>query len=211
MQGCIAMWAVNWLLSPAVLQVLPLLLWATLGAIVSTQDLLCNMLITFLDRFLQLSPAFTCHIEHQCSKFFLNSFFCMSCFWQLSIKGIYVDHLYWHYSSASVSCPMMDCCRVDDMSPLPVVTGLSPGWVNPSSQYWLTVHQHQSPSAKWYVGVHKVSSNEWALGSCSNAPMTRRWFCLRSLFMVRACHMPDEAELSFLNNVGKLIVSMAAV
>jgi len=114
MQGCIAMWAVNWLLSPAVLQVLPLLLWATLGAIVSTQDLLCNMLITFLDRFLQLSPAFTCHIEHQCSKFFLNSFFCMSCFWQLSIKGIYVDHLYWHYSSASVSCPVMDCCRVDD-------------------------------------------------------------------------------------------------
>lgn len=75
MQGCIAMWAVNWLLSPAVLQVLPLLLWATLGAIVSTQDLLCNMLITFLDRFLQLSPAFTCHIEHQCSKFFLIPFF----------------------------------------------------------------------------------------------------------------------------------------
>ena len=32
------------------------------------------------------------------------------------------------------------------------------------SRYWLTVRQYQSPSASWYEGVHKVSSNNWAVG-----------------------------------------------
>jgi len=38
------------------------------------------------------------------------------------------------------------------------------------SQCWLTVHQYQSPSASWYQGVHKVSSNHWAVGATPQWP-----------------------------------------
>jgi len=48
------MWAVNWHQSQAVVQVLPLLPLATLGAIVSTRDSLCNIWMKFLDRCLHL-------------------------------------------------------------------------------------------------------------------------------------------------------------
>ena len=38
------------------------------------------------------------------------------------------------------------------------------------SQWWLTVHQYQSPSARLYEGVHKVSSNDWAVGATLHWP-----------------------------------------
>ena len=38
------------------------------------------------------------------------------------------------------------------------------------SRCWLTVHQYQSPSASWYEGVHKVSSNDWAVGATPQWP-----------------------------------------
>ena len=38
------------------------------------------------------------------------------------------------------------------------------------SRCWLTVHQYQSPSASWYEGVHKVSSNDWAVQATPQWP-----------------------------------------
>ena len=35
---------------------------------------------------------------------------------------------------------------------------------------WLIVHQYQSPSASWYVGVHKVSSNDRVVGATPQWP-----------------------------------------
>jgi len=44
-------------------------------------------------------------------------------------------------------------------------------------------------SASRYDAVHKVSSNDWAVGATPNDPML-------ILFRVRTCHMPKEAESS---------------
>ena len=38
------------------------------------------------------------------------------------------------------------------------------------SRCWLAVHQYQSPSASWYEGVHKVYSNDWAVGATPQWP-----------------------------------------
>ena len=35
------------------------------------------------------------------------------------------------------------------------------------SRCWLTVHQYQSPEARWYECVHKVFSNDWAVRETS--------------------------------------------
>ena len=31
------------------------------------------------------------------------------------------------------------------------------------SQYWPFVHQHRSPSGRWCVGIHNVSSSDWMI------------------------------------------------
>jgi len=71
---------------------------------------------------------------------------------------------------------------------------------------WLTVHQHQSPSASWYVSVHKVSSNDWAVratpqwldGDVPRAQKrravslekARNWYCYSySTIVTRHSHM----------------------
>jgi len=52
--------------------------------------------------------------------------------------------------------PVMECCHVDHTSPDHTIVGLAPGWVD-TDVSWL--HQHQSPSARWYLGILEVSSS----------------------------------------------------
>jgi len=64
---------------------------------------------------------------------------------------------------SSVACFMTECCRVDDTSPECAVTGLSPGWVDPDVDCLYIIISRPQPGSTWCV--HKVSSNDWAVGT----------------------------------------------
>ena len=81
-------------------------------------------------------------------------------------RGQYQFLCKWHLNTSSVACLWWSVA----VSMIHRQGGHWPFYRLSESRCWLTVHQYQSPSARWYVGIHKVSSYDWAVGATPQWP-----------------------------------------
>jgi len=132
------------------------------SSIVTLLSIYCWMQNLSVNEFLKSVKNWHSYSHEYCVFLFRNMVYMST--WCRRRRGVSktVFESWWNKTNVcflffSAACSMMECYRVDDTSSELVVTGLSPGWVDPDVD-WLAVHQYQSPSASWYVGVHEVNS-----------------------------------------------------